>query len=117
MAFANVYGSRCVSIMDLPHASPNTFFAEGFFNNVCILTSAGDVDLGSCTPDATLPNRMILGNNTLYVPGAQSSVTCGGSHDFASWVALGYDVGSTIADSASISTADIISMGRKVLGM
>lgn len=32
MAFANVYGSKCVGIGNAPHAAPNNFFAEGFWS-------------------------------------------------------------------------------------
>lgn len=117
MAFANVYGSRCLSIMNLPHASPNAYFAEGFVNNTCILTNSGDVylDLGSCTSDSTLPNRMLLGNNRVMVPGSMTSVTCGKTYSFSDWMALGYDAGTTISDVPT--TADIIAMGRAVLQM
>ena len=117
LAFANVYGSRCVSIMNLPHAAPNAFFAEAFYNNTCILTSQGDVylDLGSCTPDATLPNRMILGGNRVFVPGSATSVTCGKSFQFADWIATGLDPGTTVGEVPPTPT--IIAMARSLLSI
>ena len=63
-AYSNVYGAKCVGIMNLPHAAPNDFFAEGYRGNKCVISSGGYLDMGSCTPDATLANRILLGNNT-----------------------------------------------------
>ena len=69
---------------NLPIASPNNFFAEGFFNNTCILTNEGDhyLNMGDCTPDSTLPNRMLLGDNTVLVPNMSTSITCGKTYSF-----------------------------------
>ena len=117
MAFANVYGSKCVAIMNLPHASPNPFFAEGFYNNTCILTNAGDayLELGSCTPDATLANRMLLGGNTVMVPEKKTTATCGKTYAIADWLATGLDVGTTVAEVPT--TAAIIQMARTLLSI
>ena len=101
-----------------PHAAPNSFFAEGFVNNTCILTAAGDtyLDIGDCAADATLANRVLLGNNRIMSPGGTAApVNCGKTYAFADWIALGLDVGTTLSDVPA--TADIIKMGRAVLNM
>ena len=118
MAFANVYGSHCVEIMNLPHQSPNPFFAEGFYNNICILASSGDnyMSLGSCTPTSTfLQNSMLLGNNSIYAPTASVTVSCGRAYTFAEWAATGADPGTTVADLPPATT--IIAWARDMLGI
>lgn len=84
--------------MNLPHVSENDFFAEEYSGNKCVL--AGDdayLDLGSgCVADATLANRMILGNNTVYTPSAAASISCGKTYTFAEWAATGLDPGSSV---------------------
>jgi hypothetical protein len=112
-----VYGSKCVGIMNLPHAAPNDFFAEGYWGNKCVLSTAGGtyMDLGSCTPDATLANRMLLGNNTVYTPDGKATVTCGKGYSFEAWEALGVDAGSTIQTLPT--TPEIIGWAREILGM
>lgn len=118
LAFANVYGSKCVGIGNAPHASPNPFFAEGFWNNTCILADAGDtyLDIGDCTADATLANRVILGNNKIMSPGGSSApVNCGKSFAFSDWIALGLDVGTTLSDVPP--TPQIIQMARDLLSI
>ena len=118
LAFANVYGSKCVGIGNAPHAAPNSFFAEGFYNNTCILSGAGDtyLDIGDCTADATLANRVLLGNNRIMSPGGSAApINCGKTFAFADWIATGLDAGTTLANVPA--TADIIKMGRAVLNM
>lgn len=117
-AYANVYGSRCVGIMNLPHAATSDFFAEAYVNNTCVLAAAGDayLDLGSpCSPDSTFPSRMILGNNSLYVPNSTAVVNCGKSYKFQDWMGLGFDNGSTIAELPSSAT--IVAWARALLHM
>ncbi len=118
LAFANVYGSQCVLIGNAPHAAATDFYAEGFFNNTCILADAGDayLDIGDCTADATLANRVILNNNKIMTPGGKdASVRCGKTYSFADWIALGLDKGTTLSDVPT--TPQIIQMARGVLGM
>jgi len=118
MAFANVYGSKCVGIGNAPHASPNPFFAEGFFNNTCILAGTGDpyLEIGDCAADATLANRVVLGGNKVMSPGGTAaSVSCGKTYSFADWIALGLDVGTTLSDVPA--SADIITMARNLLSI
>ena len=115
-AFASVYGTKCLGISNLPHAAENDFFAEGYWDNKCILASAGapSLQMGDCATDATFPTRMIVGNNTVYAPNASATVSCGKGYSFQEWVALGLDQGTTIADVPA--TADIIQMFKDVLG-
>jgi len=58
---------------------------------------------------------MILGNNTVYVPGGEATVTCGGrSLNSSAFQKLGYDATTTfIADMPSNET--IINWARKLL--
>ena len=117
-AYSNVYGSKCVGIMNLPHASPNSYFAEGYFNNKCVLSSSGDayLDLGSpCAVDSTLANRMLLGNNSIFAPSATVGVSCGKSYTFAEWQATGADPGTTVSDLPPAAT--IIAWARDMLGI
>ena len=117
-AYSNVYGSKCVGIMNLPHASPNSYFAEGYFNNKCVLSSSGDayLDLGSpCAVDSTLANRMLLGNNSIFAPNATVGVSCGKSYTFAEWAATGADPGTTVADLPPATT--IIAWARDMLSI
>ena len=118
LAFANVYGSKCVGIGNAPHAAPNSFFAEGFWNNTCILASAGDtyLDIGDCRADATLANRVVLGGNRVLSPGAAAApVNCGKTYAFADWIALGLDTGTTLGDVPP--TPQIVQLAHAVLGM
>ena len=117
-AFSSVYGTKCLGISNLPHAAVNDFFAEGYWDNKCILATAGApyLEMGDCATDAaTFPTRMIVGNNTVYAPNASATVSCGKGYTFQEWVALGLDQGTTIADLPT--TADILQMFKDVLGM
>ena len=116
-AYSNVYGSKCAGIMNLPHVSVNDFFAEGYRGNKCVLAEdAGYLDLGGgCTPDATLANRILLGNNSIYSPTGAVTVSCGKSYSFAEWAALGLDVGSSVHTLPDAPT--IIGWARATLGM
>jgi hypothetical protein len=113
-----VYGTKCVGIMNLPHAAPNAYFAEGYYGNKCVLAAAGAayLDLGSgCAADATLASKVVLGNNSLFVPNSTATVSCGKKYTFAEWAATGVDAGTTIAD---VPAADvIIGWARETLGL
>ena len=107
-------GTGCTALAHLGVA----FFAEGFWNNTCILTSAGDtyLDIGDCAADATLANRVILGNNRIMSPGGSAApVNCGKSYAFADWIKLGLDVGTTLSDIPP--TPQIMDMARAVLSI
>ena len=69
---------------------------------------------------AKSPNNQFtfLGANRIFAPGASATVSYDGKNykDVESWVSQSkLDVGSTVADAASLSSADIIAMGAKVL--
>ena len=117
-AYSNVYGTKCVGIMNLPHDAPNDFFAEGYYGNKCVLASAGAayLDLGSgCAIGPALANKMVLGGNSLFVPNASATVSCGKSYSFAEWAATGMDAGTTIAEVPDAAT--IMGWARATLGM
>ena len=101
-----------------PYKAPDNFFAEGYWDNRCILASAGSyLSLGSgciATPDIAM--RILLGNNTIYVPGGKDAVvSCGRSYSFKHWAALGLDPGTTIAEVPQ--SAQIVGWARTMLGM
>lgn len=85
----------------------------------CILpdSSGPYLDLGSdCAPDATLANRMIVGNNTVYLPNAAgATVTCGKTYTMTDWLALGVDVGTNVADTPADGV--IVGWARELLGI
>lgn len=116
-AYSSVYGAKCLGIMNLPHAAPNDFFAEGYYNNKCILSSADApyLQMGSCTPDATFASRMVVGNNSVYAPNASVTVSCGKGYSFEEWVALGLDLGSTVADLPTVD--EMVQMFKDTLGL
>jgi hypothetical protein len=116
-AYSSVYGTKCTGISNLPHAAPNDFFAEGYWNNKCVLASdAGYLELGGdCVPDATLANRIIIGNNSVFTPNASASISCGKTYTFAEWAALGLDAGSTVSTLPPAAT--IIGWARATLGL
>ena len=115
MAFANVYGGRCLSISNLPHDAPNNYFAEGFWNNTCILAQAGQqyLHVGDCVADKTLANRLILGQNKVMVPKGDTSVTCGPTYNISTWLALGLDVGTQVTEVPPTDT--IMALAREKL--
>ncbi len=111
------YGTKCTGISNLPHAAPNDFFAEAYYNNKCVLAAdAGYLELGGgCVPDATLANRIIIGNNSVFTPNASASISCGKTYTFAEWAALGLDAGSTVSTLPPAAT--IIGWARATLGL
>ena len=118
-AYAYVYGQGCALIFgSLPHAASNDFYAEGYRGNKCVLaTAAPYLSLGDgCVADGTLANRMLLGNNTVYVPGGSgATINCGKTYTFEQWQALGLDGGTAIADVPPASV--IIGWARDMLGL
>lgn len=59
--------------------------------------------MGSCTPDATLPNRMLLGRNTVLVPNASTTVTCGQTYSFSQVRGCGCAMGAGNCETCSFS--------------
>ena len=121
MAYANVYGSRCALIGNMPvyGFDPNgVVFSEGTYNNTCILGAAGDeyLSIGGCDPtNTTTRYAMITNNNRVYAPNASVVVNCGKSMSFAEWQATGLDPGSTVSDMPSAST--IIAWAAQLLNI
>eukprot|EP01051_Picozoa_sp_SAG22_P031432 SAG22_NODE_12733_length_431_cov_0.939759_1_plen_77_part_00 len=56
------------------------------------------------------------GNNTLYVPGGEPTISCGGIVKFSAFQAKGYDLSSTVV--STLPTNDtIIGWARELLSM
>ena len=121
--FPSVYGVKCVGELQ---AMPKKGYAEGYYNNTCIL--GGDkpvyLRLADCPGElrndsaavAALEEGMTLGNNTLYAADAPL-VSCGRqSIEAADFLRRGYDRGTRIR-SAIPSDETIISWARAMLRM
>ena len=59
----------------------------------------------------------MLGNNTIYAPGALVTIQCQGSMTYAQFESLGLDEGTQLLDANNLNLTDIIQMGRDVLGI
>ena len=118
MAFANVYGSRCLAIgMPVKGVDSNGVpFEEGYYNNTCILESAGleYLSIGGCS---TNPNQyaVITHDNKIYAPNSSVVVTCGSTLNFTEWQATGLDPGTTVNDIPD--TATIIGWAANLLSI
>ena len=102
--YPSVYGLKCVGELQ---AFPRDGFAEGYYNNTCILPQANATYLrlsdGGCRlwnsseERSALARKQLLGNNTVYVPGGEATVSCGrktiGTSDF---LGRGYDAGTRV---------------------
>jgi hypothetical protein len=104
----SVYGIKCVGELQ---AAPKKGYAEGYFNNTCVLPSAGAMyaRLAGCPGDlrndsasvAALEEGYTLGNNTVYVPGGSAVYSCGSLSVNSSEVQRrGYDRGTVFKDGA-----------------
>jgi hypothetical protein len=141
-AFPSVYGTTCVNIG--AQSLPPKGYAEGYFNNKCILPTADAPYLklgGISGPERGTvaewpPNRaklacltgarggpefaafndgITLGNNTLYVPGGAPKITCGTTTvSFAEFQAKGYDLSSKMVGSLP-SNDTIIAWAKELL--
>jgi len=112
-AYASVYGDACL----VGEVQVSEHYAEGYWNNTCILTKAGDPYMKmNCLMKDSNSQHTYFGHNKIYVPGGQPIVSyCGTNMNFSAWMAVGLDLGTTVADSAFLSTSEIISMGMEVL--
>ena len=120
--YPSVYGVKCVGELQ---AFPRDGFAEGYYNNTCILPQAnatylrladGGCRLGNSSAErAALAKKQILGNNTVYVPGGEAMVSCGrntiGTADF---LGRGYDGGTRVV-GAMPTNETIIRWARALL--
>lgn len=117
-AFASVYGDHCLNGLN----QISDKYADGYQNNTCILSKRGDTYLGigsqpgsvTCDPKHPPSVHLLLGGNTVYAPGGDVEVVCGGKIDGAAWLRTGLDPGTTVRDSAPLTSADIIHMGLGV---
>jgi hypothetical protein len=86
--YPSVYGVTCLNIG--AQVLPPSGYAEGYFNNTCVLPNEGSLYLniggvadGECLDGSAhaikqLADGLLLGNNTVYVPSASASISCGG---------------------------------------
>jgi hypothetical protein len=118
----SVYGVKCVGELQ---AMPKPGYAEGYYNNTCVLPTAGAMyaRLAGCPGGlrndshsiAALNAGIRLGNNTLYVPGGEPTVSCGSHTVNASTLhARGYDLG-TVVIATHPSNETIIAWAKKLL--
>jgi hypothetical protein len=122
-AFASVYGDTCLNGIN----QISDHYAEGYWNNTCILSKAGDKYLGLNQIDAKLAPKAVkkedlhtyLGGNTVYAPNASAGVSWGGhtqgTIDAKKWLGYGLDQGTSIRDAAGITSAQIVELGLEVL--
>lgn len=113
--------------------APAAAQAEGYYNNICVLAKAKDTYLnlngyggmpsipGGKNPCDADPKgagalHTYLGANTVYAPGGSVSVTyCGKHQSGEAWLAEGLDKGSSVHDSARVTSAMIVGWGVKAL--
>jgi len=113
-AYASVYGDVCLSgINQISDA-----WADGYVNNTCILARRGDPYI-SLTQPGGAPTRqlhLLLGNNTVYAPGADVAVhALRHSYNGTDWLALGLDEGTSLHDSDGLTSQQIVTMGIGIL--
>lgn len=129
--YPSVYGSKCFG--ELQYMPPKGY-AEGYHDNTCILPAPAapgklpnygtfggfgpgghTVCDGSAKSVATLPDSFMLGNNTVYVPGANATVTCNSKLiNFAHFQAMGYDA-STMIKGEAPNPAEITMWAKQLL--
>ena len=66
----------------MPWCSTQAGYADGYYNNTCILADSNNAYLdvpGSLNDPQTFHAGMVVGNNTVYAPGGAAVVTLGGS--------------------------------------
>lgn len=100
----------------------NDYYADGYANNTCILTNAGDNylsisqpgQMAECSPTSL---HLLTGGNTIYAPNASVTVRCGTTMSGEAWLASGVDKGTTIEDSAQLNSDKIVAIGLSYLAM
>ena len=115
-AWAAVYGTKCVGIFGLPNPDGAGRWNEGYWNNTCILPDDGQPYLdvsGGCDVTNKATFTVTMGNNKLYAPNKNATVTCGKTMSFEEFAKSGLDPGSTIEDAPT--AAEIIAIGQKLL--
>eukprot|EP01116_Phalansterium_solitarium_P022687 TRINITY_DN7582_c0_g1_i1.p1 TRINITY_DN7582_c0_g1~~TRINITY_DN7582_c0_g1_i1.p1 ORF type:complete len:924 (-),score=219.53 TRINITY_DN7582_c0_g1_i1:171-2942(-) len=115
--YSQVYGDRCMGLMSLPTAADG-LWNEGFYNCTCVLTSAGDdyFTIGGCSSSTPRDQFTVnMGGNTIYAPQAQVSIGCSGVSSFDQWLSMGFDNGTRVLDSATLSVPTMMQWGRNLL--
>jgi len=124
--FPQVYGVKCIdeetegeSIGTAgPYGLPPRGYAEGYTNNVCVLPTAGApymVSGGKLSDPTTVQASLMLGNNTIYAPSGDVSVTMGGETvSFTQFQAAGFDASSS-ASAEMPTNNQIIGWARPLL--
>ena len=103
----SVYGVKCIGELQ---ALPRKGYAEGYYNNTCVLPTAGDLyaRLANCPGElkndsasiAALAAGLTLGNNTIYCPGGEPTISCGGVKiSVGELQKRGYDRGTVVHDA------------------
>ncbi len=72
-------------------------------------------DIGFSCSNPVTGFTVNMGNNSLYAPNADVTISCSGSLTFAEFEASGYDDGTQVFEPPSIDT--MIQWGRDVLDM
>lgn len=122
----SVYGIRCVAELQ---ALPRAGYAEGYYNNTCILPGGARgstyLKLANCPGGlrndsasiAALAAGLTLGNNTVFVPGGEALVACGSATvNTSEFVRRGYDL-TTVVRNGAPSNATIVAWAKKLLGL
>ena len=91
------------------------FANQYYFGNTCFEPDGNFYSFHSCDYEHLSDTVYQTWNNTFYSPNATFMISCGKDLDFDSWQKLGQDQGSSVHDLPS--PADIVAMGRKVLGL
>jgi len=124
--FPQVYGVKCIDEeteglsmgTSGPYGLPPRGYAETYTNNICILPTAGApymVSGGSLSDPTAVQGSLVLGNNTIYAPHGDVSVTMGGDTvTFAQFQKAGFDASSS-ASGDMPSSKQIIAWARPLL--
>jgi len=114
-----VYGPSCINELQ---ALPPEGYAEGFYNNTCVLASANEsyIQVADSACPGSIAAGLLLGNNTVYVPGGQARVNCGhgtySEYDAGAFIGEGLDNG-TVVSGDMPSSATLIEWARTLLSM
>ena len=122
----SVYGVKCVGELQ---ALPKKGYAEGYFNNTCILPGGKDgstyLKLANCPGNLRndsaaveeLEDGITLGNNTVYIPGGSATVACGPlTVDAQTFFQRGYDAGTSVVKEAP-SVPTIVAWAKALLSL
>lgn len=118
-AFASVYGDCCLCGIN----QVSEHYAEGYWNNTCILSKAGDpyLSLQQLSPSSqeepsSSELHTYLGNNMVYAPGASVTVSWKRKGmNMTEWFNYSLDIGTVVRDTLELTSADIVQRGLAVL--